>query len=39
MNLRHAADASEQKPALSPEEVESFIYLTGIFVRFAMKTR
>jgi hypothetical protein len=37
--FRHAADASEQKPALSSEEVESFIYLTGIFVRFAMKTR
>ena len=37
--FRHAADASEQKPALSPEEVESFIYLTGIFVRFAMKMR
>jgi hypothetical protein len=37
--FRHAADASEQKPALSPEEVESFIYLTGIFVRFAMKKR
>jgi hypothetical protein len=36
--FRHAADASEQKPAPSPEEVESFIYLTGIFVRFAMKT-
>jgi hypothetical protein len=37
--FRHAADASEQKPALSPEEVESFVYLTGIFVRFAMNTR
>jgi hypothetical protein len=37
--FRHAADASEQKPALSPEEVESFIYLTGIFVRFAMKVQ
>jgi hypothetical protein len=36
--FRRAADASEQKPALSPEEVESFVYLTGIFVRFAMKT-
>ncbi len=37
--FRHAADAAGQKPALSPEEVESFIYLTGVFVRFAMRTR
>jgi len=34
--FRHAVDASEQKPALSPAEVESFIYLTGVFIRFAM---
>ena len=35
--FRHAAEATEQKPTPSPEEVESFVYLTGIFIRFAMK--
>ena len=36
-DFRHAADAVEPRPILSPEEVESFVYLTGIFIRFAMK--
>ena len=36
-DFRHAAEATKQKPTLSSEEVESFVYLTGIFIRFAMK--
>jgi hypothetical protein len=36
-DFRHAAEATEQKPTLLPVEVESFVYLTGIFIRFAMK--
>jgi hypothetical protein len=34
--FRHAAKEGTPKPALSPKEVESFIYLTGIFIRLAM---
>lgn len=35
--FRHAAPVAGPKPTLSAEEVESFVYLTGIFIRFAMR--
>ena len=35
-NFRHAVKEGKTKPALSVKEVESFIYLTGIFLRLAM---
>ena len=35
--FRHAADTSVPKPNLSTAEVESFIYLTGVFVRLAIQ--
>jgi hypothetical protein len=35
-NFRHAATGSRMKPDLTSDEVESFIYLTGIFIRLAM---
>ncbi len=38
-NFRHAVELNEQKPKLSAGEVESFIYLTGIFIRLAMEGR
>jgi hypothetical protein len=34
--FRHAVDEGMQKPKLSTEEVESFIYLTGIFIRLTV---
>jgi hypothetical protein len=35
-NFRHALKEGEKRPALSEGEVESFVYLTGIFIRLAM---
>lgn len=35
-NFRHAAKSGERKPILSLKEVESFVYMTGIFIRLAM---
>ncbi len=34
--FRHAAEEGRKKPSLSIREVESFIYLTGVFLRLAM---
>jgi hypothetical protein len=34
--FRHAASGSRPKPKLSAKEVESFVYLTGLFLRLAM---
>jgi hypothetical protein len=34
--FRHAAEMGQKKAIPSPQEVESFIYLTGLFVRLAM---
>jgi hypothetical protein len=34
--LRHAEREGRPKPQLSEREVESFVYLTGIFIRLAM---
>jgi hypothetical protein len=34
--FRHAASEKRQKPELSYREAESFIYMTGIFLRLAM---
>jgi hypothetical protein len=33
---RHGADQDQEKPPLTPGEVESFVYLTGMFIRLAM---
>lgn len=35
-NFRHALKEGEKRPALSVAEVESFVYLTGIFIRLAI---
>ncbi|MGE3537919.1 MAG: hypothetical protein AB7N91_10860 [Candidatus Tectimicrobiota bacterium] len=35
-NFRHATAESKPQPRLSEREVESFLYLTGIFLRLAM---
>ena len=35
--FRHAAEEEKSKPSLNPAEVESFIYLTGVFIRLAMQ--
>lgn len=35
-NFRHAAKEGGKKPALSEREVESFVYMTGLFIRLAM---
>jgi len=35
-NFRHAADGKNQKPELNKKEVESFVYLTGLFIRLAI---
>ena len=35
-NFRHPATEGKTKPQISEKEVESFIYLTGVFVRLAM---
>ena len=34
--FRHAAEEGKQKPVPSRREVESFLYLTGLFIRMAM---
>jgi hypothetical protein len=34
-NFRHAAKEGEKRPTLSEKEVESFVYLTAIFIRLA----
>jgi hypothetical protein len=36
-NFRHAVKEGKSKPTLSSREVESFIYLTGTFIRLAME--
>ena len=36
--FRHAEREGKPRPPLSEPEVESFIYLTGLFVRLAMRT-
>lgn len=36
--FRHAPKEGEQKPETSVSEVESFIYLTGIFIRLALES-
>jgi len=36
-NFRHAASTNAPKPNLSIAEVESFTYLTGVFIRLAMQ--
>jgi hypothetical protein len=35
--FRHASEEGGNKPTISQHEVESFIYLTGIFIRLAMQ--
>jgi hypothetical protein len=35
--FRHAVSNSQRKPVLTVAEVESFIYLTGIFIRLALQ--
>ena len=34
--FRHAAEQKRPKPTLSAAEVESFVYLTGVFIRLAV---
>ncbi len=34
--FRHAVKEGVKKPALSEREVESFVYMTGLFIRLAM---
>lgn len=36
-DFRHGLEKEAQKPVLSVKEVESFTYLTGIFIRLAME--
>jgi hypothetical protein len=36
-DFRHAADPKLGRPIPSPIEVENFIYLTGLFIRFAIE--
>ena len=36
--FRHAVKQNDARPALSISEVESFIYLTGLFIRLAIKS-
>jgi hypothetical protein len=35
--FRHAEDEGRPRPPLSEPEVESFIYLTGLFIRLAIQ--
>lgn len=35
-DFRHAAKEGEPKPSVTEHEVESFVYLTGLFIRLAM---
>jgi len=34
--FRHAVRSAEARPALSLKETESFVYMTGLFIRLAM---
>ena len=34
--FRHAEREGQRRPELSRKEVESFVYLTGVFIRLAM---
>jgi hypothetical protein len=36
-NYRHAESLNKERAELKPNEVESFIYLTGLFIRFCIK--
>lgn len=36
--FRHAARLDKPKPSLSEPEVESFVYLTGLFIRLVIRT-
>lgn len=38
-NFRHALESGKSKPNLDNYEVESFIYLTGIFIRLGIKSQ
>ena len=35
---RHAGEGGQAKPLPSPQETESFVYLTGIFIRLALSS-
>ncbi len=35
--FRHASKEGKNKPAISQQEAESFIYLTGLFIRLAVQ--
>jgi uncharacterized protein (UPF0332 family) len=35
--FRHASEEGKNKPAISQREAESFIYLTGVFIRLAVQ--
>jgi hypothetical protein len=35
-NIRHAGEGGKPKPSLSRKEVESFVYMTGLFIRLAV---
>jgi hypothetical protein len=35
--FRHAQEEGMSKPAISPREAESFVYLTGLFIRLAIQ--
>jgi hypothetical protein len=35
--FRHASEEGKNKPSVSEREIESFIYLTGIFIRLAIQ--
>lgn len=37
--FRHAAQEGKEKPKLTIPEVESFIYLTGLFIRLATQMK
>jgi hypothetical protein len=36
--FRHAADESKSKPEIKVAEVEYFVYLSGMFIRYALKS-
>lgn len=38
-NFRHAATVDSPRPEVSLKEAESFVYLTGLFLRMAMPTK
>jgi len=37
-DFRHAATATKPRQTISDKEAESFVYLTGVFLRLAMPT-